>query len=105
MAPDGRVSLPLIHAVMVADRTTTEVEAALSAAYASQLIRPDIFVSVTAAQPLKVFVGGEVDKPGVYEMPGDINALQAVIEAGRDQGHGPQERGDHHPPRPGRAAD
>ena len=31
---------------------------------------------------LKVFVGGEVDKPGVYDMPGDINALQAVIQAG-----------------------
>jgi polysaccharide export outer membrane protein len=34
------------------------------------------------AAPLKVFVGGEVDKPGVYDMPGDINALQAVIMAG-----------------------
>jgi polysaccharide export outer membrane protein len=80
--PDGRVSLPLIHSVMVADRTTGEVEDALRDAYSSQLIRPDVEVAIKAATPLKVFVGGEVDKPGVYDMPGDINALQAVIQAG-----------------------
>ena len=80
--PDGRISLPLIHAVMVADRTPGEVEQALDQAYSSQLLRPEVFVSVKTATPLKVFVGGEVDKPGVYDMPGDINALQAVIQAG-----------------------
>ncbi|HUO22005.1 MAG TPA: polysaccharide biosynthesis/export family protein [Caulobacteraceae bacterium] len=80
--PDGRVSAPLIGPVMVADRSTQQVEAALTQAYASQLIRPQVEVTLTAATPLKVFVGGEVDKPGVYDMPGPIDALQAVIEAG-----------------------
>lgn len=80
--PDGRVSLPLIGAVMVADRTTAEAQDALDSAYASQLRRPEVFVTVKTAGPLRVFVGGEVDKPGVYDMPGDINALQAVIQAG-----------------------
>ena len=80
--PDGRVNLPLIHGVMVADRTAPEVEAQLSQAYASQLLRPEIYVGIKTATPLKVFVGGEVDKPGVYDMPGDINSLQAVIQAG-----------------------
>jgi protein involved in polysaccharide export with SLBB domain len=27
-------------------------------------------------------VGGEVEDPGVYDMPGDIDALQAVLMAG-----------------------
>jgi polysaccharide export outer membrane protein len=80
--PDGRVSLPLVGPVMVADRTTLEAEDALDSAYASQLRRPEVYVTVKTAAPLKVFVGGEVDKPGVYDMPGDINALQAVIQAG-----------------------
>lgn len=80
--PDGRVSLQLIHEVMAADRTTGELERTLDEAYAAQLVRPEVFVDVKSASPLKVFVGGEVDKPGVYDMPGDINALQAVIEAG-----------------------
>jgi len=80
--PDGRVSLPLVHEVMVADRTATEAEATLNRAYASQLLRPEVYVAVKTAPSLKVFVGGEVDRPGVYDMPGDINALQAIIQAG-----------------------
>ena len=79
--PDGRVSLPLLHSIMLADRTLPEVEATLSQAYAAELLRPQVYASVKAA-PLKVFVGGEVDKAGVYDMPGDINALQGVILAG-----------------------
>jgi protein involved in polysaccharide export with SLBB domain len=79
--PDGRVNLPLLAPVMVADRTVLQAERAIGGAYASQLLRPQVSVTVKAA-PLKVFVGGEVDKPGVYDMPGDINALQAVIMAG-----------------------
>ena len=65
-----------------ADRSTQQAEYALAEAYSAQLVRPDVSVSIKTASPLKVFVGGEVDKPGVYDMPGDIDALQAVIMAG-----------------------
>ena len=82
VGPDGRISLPLIEPVMAADRTTAEVQAAVSRAYEDVLIDPRIGVAVKTAQPLKVFIGGEVDKAGVYDMPGDINALQAIIQAG-----------------------
>jgi protein involved in polysaccharide export with SLBB domain len=80
--PDGRVTMPLVGSIMVADRSTEEASAVLSQAYSSQLLKPLVEVSVTAATPLKIFVGGEVDKPGVYDMPGSIDALQAVITAG-----------------------
>jgi len=79
--PDGRLNLALAGPVMVADRTIQDSERLITHAYASQLLRPEVTLTVRAA-PLKVFVGGEVDKPGVYDMPGDINALQAVIMAG-----------------------
>ncbi len=80
--PDGRISMPLISPVMAADRSVPQLQDALTGAYASQLRRPQVSVSVKTAQPLKVFVFGEVDKSGVYDMPGDINALQAVVLAG-----------------------
>jgi polysaccharide export outer membrane protein len=79
--PDGRVELPLVGGLMVAGRTIDEAQRAAAFAYSAQLLRPTVNITVKAA-PLKVFVGGEVDKPGVYDMPGDINALQAVILAG-----------------------
>lgn len=80
--PDGRISMPLVGQVAVADRSIPDASAVLSQAYASQLIHPDVEIAVSQAAPLKVFVGGEVDKPGVYDMPGPIDALQAVITAG-----------------------
>lgn len=82
VAPDGRLSLPLVAPFMAADRTLPDVETALEQAYAGQLRRPDVETSLKASVPLKVFVGGEVDKPGVYDMPGDIDAVQAVMMAG-----------------------
>jgi polysaccharide export outer membrane protein len=80
--PDGRISLPLIRPVMAADRSVPQLEAELTQAYTSQLVRPQIDVDVKTATPLRVFVGGEVGKPGIYDMPGDITAVQAVIMAG-----------------------
>ncbi len=82
VGPDGRISLPLIQPVMAADRSVLEIEGALSQAYSSQLLRPQVEVSVKQAAPLQIYVGGEVKNPGVYAMPGDINALQGVILAG-----------------------
>jgi polysaccharide export outer membrane protein len=79
--PDGRIFLPLVSPQMAAGRSGPELEAALSQVYANQLLRPDVTVTVRA-QPLKVFVGGEVGKPGVYDMVGDMDALRAIISAG-----------------------
>jgi protein involved in polysaccharide export with SLBB domain len=79
--PDGRIMLPLIGAQMAADRTADELARELTRAYAGELLRPYVEVSVQA-QPLKVFVGGEVGKPGVYDLPGDIDSLRAIIDAG-----------------------
>lgn len=82
LGPDGRISLPLIGQVMAADRTLTELETVLSQAYASQLRRPEVEVTLRQAGPLKVWVDGEVRNPGVYDMPGDIDAYQAIVLAG-----------------------
>lgn len=80
--PDGRIALPLIAPVMAADRTSEELKAAITQAYSAQLLRPDVTIAVKTTMPLRIFVGGEVGKPGIYDMPGDLDALQAVIQAG-----------------------
>lgn len=82
VGPDGRIALPLIGQAMAADRTISELEYDLSTAYASQLVRPIVEVTLKTAGPMKVWVDGEVRTPGVYDMPGDIDAYQAIIQAG-----------------------
>lgn len=82
IGPDGRISLPLVGQIMAADRTIAEVEADASAAFAGQLRRPVVEITLKTVGPLKVWVDGEVRTPGVYDMAGDIDAYQAVIQAG-----------------------
>ena len=82
VGPDGRVSLPLIGQVMAADRTLFELESDVSAALSTQLVRPVVEVTLKQAGPVRVWVDGEVRTPGVYEMLGDIDAYQAIIQAG-----------------------
>ena len=82
VGPDGRISLPLIAPVMAADRSVQELQATVIGAYSSQLLRPDVAIAVRTATPLRVFVGGEVGSPGVFDMPGDLDAFRAVMLAG-----------------------
>jgi len=82
VGPDGRISLPLVGQLMAADRTIAELEADAADAYASQLRRPLVEVTLKAAGPIRVWVGGEVRTPGMVEMTGDLDAYQAIIQAG-----------------------
>jgi polysaccharide export outer membrane protein len=82
IGPDGRISLPLVGQIMAADRTIAEVEADASDAFASQLRRPVVEITLKTAGPIRVWVGGEVRTPGMIEMNGDLDAYQAVIQAG-----------------------
>lgn len=82
VGPDGRIALPLIGQVMAAERTLPQLQQAVSAAYAPQLVRPVVEVTLRQAGPIRVWVDGEVRTPGVFEMTGDLDAYQAVIQAG-----------------------
>ena len=82
VGPDGRVALPLIGAVRAADLTPDELHDVLVAAYANHLRMPELSVTPRTYGSRQVFVGGEVARPGVYDMPAQIDAFQAVALAG-----------------------
>ena len=82
VGPDGRIHMPLLPPVMVANRTLPEVNQLIRNELGSRLVDPSLDVFVTEYGPQQVFVGGEVGQPGIVELPGQIDALQAVIMAG-----------------------
>lgn len=82
VAPDGRIALPMVGAVRAADLTAGELQDALVSAYAAHLRTPELSVTPKTYGSRQVFVGGEVARPGIYEMPAQIDALQAVAMAG-----------------------
>ncbi len=82
IGPDGRLALPLIGAVRAADLTAEELHDILVSAYSVHLRMPELTVTPRSYASRQVFVGGEVARPGIYEMPANIDAFQAVALAG-----------------------
>jgi protein involved in polysaccharide export with SLBB domain len=80
--PDGRISLQVVDEVDVAGLTPKELDAKLTKLYEKDLVQPELTVFLRTSNQQRVYVGGEVTKPGVVAMPGKMTALEAVIEAG-----------------------
>jgi polysaccharide export outer membrane protein len=80
--PDGRISLKLIGDVKVEGKTREELEKELMKLYSSELKNPTVSVTVTSLRNNKVYVAGDVIKPGTIDMPGRITLFEAINEAG-----------------------
>ena len=82
IAPDGRITLPTIGPVMAGGHTVAELKGTIEEIYANELRDPSLVITPTDFGSQKVFVGGEVKAPGVFELPGEIDVLQAILLAG-----------------------
>ncbi len=80
--PDGKMALQLIGEVDAAGKTSEELRRELVERYSVRLKRPEIAVLVRRADISKVYVSGEVKKPGVVEMPGKLTVMDAIMEVG-----------------------
>jgi len=80
--PDGKISLQLIDELQAAGLTPAQLDDTLTKAYSKQLKQPVVAVILRTFEGQKIYVGGEVHTPMVLNLPGKINALQAIINAG-----------------------
>jgi protein involved in polysaccharide export with SLBB domain len=84
--PDGRISMPLVGELLVAGTTIPDLSIRLSTAYADVLRTPSAIIQVREFANRRVFVGGEVNRPGMLPLVGRQTALSAVMEAGGFRG-------------------
>ena len=80
--PDGRISLQLIPEVVANDLTPAALTRQLTERYSKDLKQPQLTVIVRAFGSQRVFVDGEVGKPGMIPILGLMTALQAISQAG-----------------------
>lgn len=80
--PDGFISLELVGEINVAGQTPAAVDTILQSHYGRKLINPEVAVVVKNSATLKVFVGGEVQSPGLVSIDGGITLLGAIFQAG-----------------------
>ena len=81
VGPDGRFTLPLIGEVRAEGRTVADLTAELDSRFSRDLRSPRVQVAIRNYASQRVFVGGEVSKPGVYTLQGRIGLLEAIIMA------------------------
>ncbi len=80
--PDGTVDLQIIGKVTAAGKSVVSLQQELNQRYASELKRPSVTVTAKDLRNSKVYVGGEVNKPGQVDAPGSLTALEAIGQAG-----------------------
>lgn len=85
--PDGRISLQLIPETVAAGKTPAELSAELQELYSTALDRPAISVLVRSFSAQRIYVDGEVKKPGELALVESLTVLQAIAAAaGFDKG-------------------
>jgi len=83
VSPEGDVHFPLIDRITVAGLTATEIEELIRTRLQDGFIRePSVTVFVKEYNSKKIFVLGEVQRPGTFPYSAGMNVVEAVSLAG-----------------------
>lgn len=109
--PDGRISLPLLSSVIAENKTPEELSKTLELQFAKFVNKPELvvivkqfvrkqyyaqgrlirdqykdlinpIVTISQSSPRHIYVGGEVNRPGIIPFNGTLTALQAILMSG-----------------------
>jgi polysaccharide export outer membrane protein len=80
--PDGKISLPLLNDIHAAGLTPTQLRDRLTEESRRYIEDPNVTVVVHQINSRKVFITGEVSKPGPYPLTEPTTVLQLIAVAG-----------------------
>lgn len=80
--PDGSIDLPLIGHVRAAGLTLAQLRAELTQRFSKYVTNPQVAVNLVDNQSQTVSVLGEVNAPGVRQLPGPRNLVEVISLAG-----------------------
>ena len=80
--PDGKISLPLLNDVQAAGLTPAQLRVQLTESAKQYVSDPNVTIVVRQINSRKVFITGQVQKPGPYTLGGATTVLQLIATAG-----------------------
>jgi polysaccharide biosynthesis/export protein len=80
--PDGKISLPLLNDVQAAGLTPTQLSQELTTELRKFITDPQVTVIVTQINSQRVYILGEMKRPGAYPLLPGMTVLQALSSAG-----------------------
>lgn len=80
--PDGKISLPLLNDVQASGLTAMELANGISEGLKKYINSPQVTVTVSEINSRRVYVTGEVTRPGAFPLLPAMTALQGLTSAG-----------------------
>lgn len=80
--PDGKISLPLINDIVASGVTPMQLTAEIRDRLKSYVNDPRVTVIVTAINSQRVYILGQVPRPGAYPLLPNMTVLQAISSCG-----------------------
>jgi len=80
--PDGSFSFPLVGEIDAKGKTVADLNKAMSTRLAKYISDPVVTVSIQEIKGNKVYVIGQVNKPGEFIMNPTVDVMQALSMAG-----------------------
>jgi len=80
--PDGFITLPLINDVRAVGKTPAQLRSVLEEKYKEFLASPFVTIRIEKIISSKVYLIGQIKKPGMYPFTGSDTVLQLVTLAG-----------------------
>src|SRR3989304_2245177 len=79
--PDGKLSFPLVGEIEAANHTPLEIQEEINKRLKKYIPDPVITVLVTKVNAYKIYIIGQVNKPGQYMMGRYLDVMQALALA------------------------
>jgi polysaccharide export outer membrane protein len=80
--PDGMISVPLLNDVKAAELTTDQLKAEITKRLSEFITNPDVTVVVLRPDSKRVFVLGEVARPGPIPLASNLTVIDVLSAAG-----------------------
>jgi polysaccharide biosynthesis/export protein len=80
--PDGKISMPLLNDVQAAGLTPMQLGAQITASLKKFVTDPQVTIIVTAINSQRIYILGEVGRPGAFPLLPNMTVLEALTSAG-----------------------
>jgi polysaccharide export outer membrane protein len=80
--PDGKITLPLLNDIQAAGRTTDQLRDKVTAEAKRFVEDPSVTVVVKQINSRKVYITGQVNRPGLYPLGDHMTIMQLISISG-----------------------
>jgi len=80
--PDGKISMPLLNDIQAAGLTPMQLMSEITGGLKKFVTDPQVTVIVTQMNSQRIYVMGEITRPGAYPLLPQMTVLQALSGAG-----------------------